>query len=59
MSPRSQLRPQRQQHIKHHAHPGDGLALKIAARLVGIDDHIGIWQQHLTIDDGGQVVVRH
>ena len=55
----SQLRPQRQQHIKHHPHPGNRLALKLATRLAWVDDHIGIRQNHLAIDDGGQVVIRH
>ena len=54
---RAQLGPQRQQHIEHHAHAGDGLALKGAAGLVRVHDHVGIGQADLLIEQGWQMVV--
>jgi hypothetical protein len=41
-----------QQHVEHHAHPGDGFARERAARLVGVDDGVGLRQF-----GAGQVVV--
>ena len=40
----AQLGPQGQQHIKHHAHTGDGFAGEAAAGLVGVDDGFGCGQ---------------
>ena len=48
----TQLGPQCQQHVEHHAHPGHGLALERAAGLVGVDDGVGRRQ-----GGAGQVVV--
>ena len=41
---RAQFGAQRQQHVEHHAHAGDRLALEAAARLVRVDDHVGVRQ---------------
>ena len=55
----AQLGAQRQQHIKHDADAGDGLAGKVAAGLVGVNDHIGRGQQGLAVQHCRQVVVGH
>ena len=49
----------RQQHVEHHAHAGDRLALERAARLVRVDDDVGVGQHDLVVDERGQVVVGH
>ena len=51
---RAQLGAQLHEHVEHHAHAGHGLALEAAARLVGVDDGLGLGQF-----GGGQVVVGH
>ena len=43
-TPQAQLRAQRQQHVKHDAHAGDGFALKRAQRLVRVHDDVGLRQ---------------
>ena len=54
---RTQLGPQRQQHVEHHADTGQVLAREAVARLVRVDDHVGRRQQHRAVDDRRQVVV--
>ena len=58
-APGPQLGAQCQQHIKHHAHTGDGLAFKSAAGLVGVHDDVGIGQPDAAVHQRGQVVVGH
>ena len=55
----AQFGAQRQQHVEHHADAGDGLALERAAGLVRVDDHVGVGQADLLVEQRGQVVVGH
>ncbi len=41
----SQFGPQRQHHVEHHAHAGDRLGREAAARLVRVDDALGVGQR--------------
>lgn len=49
-----ELLAQRRKDVKHHANTGSVLAQEGAARLVGIDDGIGVRELFT-----GQVVIRH
>ena len=53
----AQLGAQRQQHVEGDADAGELLAREAAARLARIDDHVGLGQSHLAVDDRRQVVV--
>ena len=53
----AQLGAQRQQHVEGDADAGELLAGEAAARLARIDDHVGLGQAHLAVDDRRQVVV--
>ena len=54
---RAQLAAQREQHVEHHADAGEVLAREAARRLVRVDDHVGIGQPHVVVEQRRQVVV--
>ena len=56
---RAQLGAQREQHVEDDADAGQVLAREAAARLVRIDDHVGVGQHDLAVDQRRQVVVGH